>query len=295
MASVEPDAALAQELAARGHERRGLSRTGKALVGWLTRLTCPPSEGDDAELSRQVGTTTLAPLHFGALYCLLGLSIGQVAALVGRSKSVVYRGLVALEGALSELDPFPAAANFSGVLGIDEKWVKIPKSFSDKERGEGKKWRYAFFAVDALTGDLLHLELYDRVDSDTVRAFLVTLRAMGIRPRAVVTDMLAAYDQAIEEAFGKRVVHHFCLFHHLQAVRARLRERCGSGWKQEPMLCKLVKDIDAIYACKSRKTAKKRLAAVLAQRGPRASEIIAASRIFGNSARARRSDRGYRR
>ena len=62
---------------------------------------------------------------------------------------MVYRGLVALEQALSQLDPFPAATRFSGVLGIDEKWVKIPKSFSDKERAEGKKWRYAFFAVDA--------------------------------------------------------------------------------------------------------------------------------------------------
>lgn len=266
LAPVVPDAALAQEIAAHSHEPKGLSKTGNALVFWLTRLTSSPSEQDDAELSRQVGTKTLAPLHFGALYCLLGLSIGQVAALVGRSKSVVYRGLVALERALSDLDPFPAAAGFSGVLGIDEKWVKIPKSFSEKERGEGKKWRYAFFAVDALSGDLLHVELYDKVDSDTVRGFLVTLRAMGIRPKAVVTDMLAAYDQAIEEVFGKRVVHHFCLFHHLQAVRARLRERCGSGWKQEPMLRKLVKDIDAIYACKSRQTAKKRLAEVLAQR-----------------------------
>jgi transposase-like protein/transposase len=265
-AGIEPaplGGALVQEVTAAGAEQRRLSRTGQILVTWLTRLTAPPSRTHDVELSEQVGTALLAPLHFGALYCLLGLSIGQVAALVGRSKSVVYRGLVALEQALTELDPFPAAANFSGVLAIDEKWVKIPKSFSEKQRAEGKKWRYAFFAVDALTGDLLHVELFETVDSATVRAFLVTLRAMGIRPKAVVTDMLAAYDQAIRDTFGNRVVHHFCLFHHLQAVRHRLRQRCGRDWKKEPLLRQLVEDIDAIYACKSRKTAKKRLAKVL--------------------------------
>lgn len=100
-----------------------------------------------------------------------------------------------------------------------------------------------------------------------MRAFLVTLRAMGIRPTAVVTDMLAAYDEAIRLTFGKRVVHHFCLFHHLQAVRHRLRERCGRHWNKEPLLRKLVEDIDAIYACKSHRTAQKRLAKVLELRG----------------------------
>jgi len=264
--SVPLDIALTQEREAAGDERRGLSRTGRALVTWLTRLTTPSTGADDEELSRQVGTKMLEPLHFGALYCLLGLSIGQVAALVGRSKSVVYRGLVVLEQALTELDPFPASACFSGVLGIDEKWVKIPKSFSEDKRAEGKKWRYAFVAVDALTGDLLHVELFETVDSDTVRAFLVTLRSMGIRPKVVVTDMLAAYDQAIRDTFGKKVLHHYCLFHHLQAVRARLRERCGRDWKKAPLLRKLVKDIDAIYQCRSRKTADKRLAEVLALR-----------------------------
>ncbi len=282
-AGIEPaplGGALAQEVTAASAEQSGLSRTGQALVTWLTRLTAPPSKANDVELSEQVGTALLAPLHFGALYCLLGLSIGQVAALVGRSKSVVYRGLVALEQALTVLDPFPAAANFSGVLAIDEKWVKIPKSFSEQQRAEGKKWRYAFFAVDALTGDLLHVELFETVDSATVRAFLVTLRTMGIRPKAVVTDMLAAYDQAIRDTFGKRVVHHFCLFHHLQAVRHRLRQRCGPDWKKEPLLRQLVEDIDAIYACKSRKTAKKRLAkvlelrAVLEQQHPEAVGIL---------------------
>lgn len=89
---------------------------------------------------------------------------------------------------------------------------------------------------------------------------------MGIRPKVVVTDMLAAYDQAIRDTFGKKVLHHYCLFHHLQAVRARLRERCGRDWKKAPLLRKLVQDIDAIYNCRSRKTANKRLAKVLALR-----------------------------
>lgn len=248
------------------HGSSWCSQTGKSLKDSLTKLVTPPCAELDEQLCQQTASMNLDLLHFGALYSLWGLSISQVAKLVGRSKSVVYRSLVILEKSLSELDPFPAAANFSGVLGIDEKWVRIPKSFSKKQRREGKKWRYAFFAVDALSGDLLHVEIFETVDSETVRTFLCQLRSMGIRPKVVVTDMLASYDKAIEATFGKKVVHHFCLFHHLQAVRSWLRKHCGPEWKKQPLLRKLVNNIDHIYQCKSGRTAKKRLEKVLNMR-----------------------------
>jgi transposase-like protein len=140
------------------------------------------------------------------------------------------------------------------------------KSFSDDERKQGKRWRYAHFAVDAITGDLLHVEVYDTSDSCSVRAFLAALRAKGIRPKVAVTDMLGAYSNAIIDTFGPGVKHHFCLFHHLQAVRQRLREKCGADWKEQPLLRRLVALVDDIYDCRDRRTARKRLAKVLALR-----------------------------
>ncbi len=243
-----------------------LSRAGRALLDVLRALVRPATPEEQERLAGEVGSDNLAPLHYGVLYCVLRLSIGQVAALVGRSKSVVYRGLRRLAHVLAELDPWPAATHFSGVLGLDEKWVLIPKSYSKDERHKGKHWRYVHFAVDALTGDLLHADVFESSDGESVRAFLAAVRAKGIRPKVVVTDMLAAYGNAIRDTFGPGVVHHFCLFHHLQAIRHRLREKCGKDWNKQPLLRQFVKKVDNIYKCRDRRTAKRRLAKILALR-----------------------------
>jgi transposase-like protein len=242
------------------------SQAGRALLDALRALVRPATADEQERLAGEVGSDNVTPLHYGVLYCVLRLSIGQVAALVGRSKSVVYRGLRRLHQILAQLDPWPPAARFSGVLAIDEKWVRIPKSFSEDERHNGKCWRYVHFAVDALTGDLLHVEVFESSDGESVRAFLAAVRAKGIRPRAVVTDMLAAYGNAIRDTFGPAVVHHYCLFHHLQAIRHRLREKCGKDWNKQPLLRRLVEQIDNIYKCRDRRTAKRRLKKVLALR-----------------------------
>jgi len=242
------------------------SRAGRELSVVLEKLTRPVDPETDEALCNSVRLPDLSPLHFGALYSLLRLSVAQVAALTGRSKSAVYRGLRTLARAIEKLDPFPAALGFSGVLGLDEKWLRIPKSFSQEEMAQGKRWRYAHFAVDALTGDLLHVDVLETCDANNVRAFLVAVRARGIRPRVVVTDMLAAYDNAIREVFGPGTRHHLCLFHHLQAVRHRLREKYGADWKKEPLLRELVRRVDRIYDCRDRRTARKRLVEALAMR-----------------------------
>jgi len=254
------------ERTADGDRSGRISKTGAAFLAVLRPLVSAVSVERDGHLAATTGAPDLAPLRFAALRSVLRLSIGQVAALVGRSKSAVHRGLVGCERVLTALDPFPAAAGFGGILGLDEKWLRIPKSFPEKERAEGRKWRYAHFAVDATTGDLLHVDVYEASDSANIRAFLAALRARGIRPRAVVTDMLSAYAGAIEDTFGPGVTHHHCLFHHLQAVRHRLREKCGPDWKKRRLLRKLVGLVDDIYDCKTRRTARKRLAKVLALR-----------------------------
>lgn len=242
------------------------TRTSRALVHTLSPLTTVPSEQDDEALMTQVGMRELAPLHCATLYCSLRLSISQIAALVGHSKSVIYRALQRFARAIETLDLFPPAQHFSGVLGLDEKWLKIPKSYSEEERLAGKKWRYAHFAVDARTGDLIHADVYETSANESARAFLVTLRAMGIRPRVVVTDMWAGYEELIRQVFGERVIHHFCLFHHLQAVRERLRQKCGRDWKQSALLRGFVAQVDRIYDCEDRRTARHRLDELMALR-----------------------------
>lgn len=242
------------------------SKTAQALCHAIAPLAAVPSVEQDALLATQVGLEHLGPLHFGFLYCGFRLSIAQVAGLVGRSKSVVYRSLLRLAEATERLDLFPPAQGFSGVLGLDEKWLCIPKSYAESERKARKKWRYAHFAVDLHTGDLLHVDVFESSDLPNVRAFLVALRARGIRPKSVVTDMWAGYEGLIEEVFGAKVVHHFCLFHHLQAFRERMRNYCGKDWKNAPLLQELVKSVDHIYDCQKLKTAKKRLQKTLALR-----------------------------
>jgi hypothetical protein len=126
------------------HVTRRMSKTGNALLQEVKALTTPCSGEKDEALASSVGVSRLDSLHYATLYCVLRLSIGQVADLFGRSKSVVYRGLAAFGRAVIKLNVFPARAGFSGILGIDEKWIKVTKSFSNEERDEGKKWRYAY-------------------------------------------------------------------------------------------------------------------------------------------------------
>jgi len=216
-AGVEPaplSGAVGAALGASRETAVRLSKTGRALMTSLQALVRSPSPEEDEDLAAAVGAEHVAPLHWGLLYCNLKISFRDVGALVGEHTSTVYRGIKRLARCIDLIDPFPPAAHFSGVLALDEKWVLIPKSFSKAERAEGKKWRYVHFAVDAHSGDLLHVDVFEASNGESVRAFLVAVRARGIRPKAVVTDMLGAYDEAIRETFGKPVVHHFCLFHY---------------------------------------------------------------------------------
>lgn len=240
-----------------------LSRTGVELLNALRRLTSAVSAQQDERLRETLGESDLDALHHATLYCVLRLSMGQVAALTARSKSVVYRSLAAFAQVVDQLDIFPPATKFSGVLGIDEKWVRVPKSFSAQERLEGSNWRYAYFAVDALSGDLLHVDVFATCDGTTIRAFLMALRAKGIRPKMVVTDMLASYQNAIKDTFGPGVANHYCLFHHLQAVRRHVRDKVGKEWSKDPLLRCLVDRTDNIYDCRDRRTARKRLRTLL--------------------------------
>jgi transposase-like protein len=161
----------------------------------------------------------------------------------------------------------PVAAIFgmvrsSGVVGIDEKWVLVPKN--DKPEGKRRRWMYVYLAVDVFTYDLLHIDIYPHLGKDQARAFLQALKAKGYQPRVVVTDMNQDYTEPIRTVFPK-AIHHECIFHALQGAQRLIKKVYGHRYAQtHPEAVFLKEQIYAVFKAKSRKTVKKRYRQVMA-------------------------------
>ena len=117
----------------------------------------------------------------------------------------------------------------SGVVGVDEKYVLVPKN--DKPEGDMKRWMYVYFAVDCTTYDLLHIQFYPYNTKHSARAFLLALPGKGYHPRVVVTDMRVDYREVVAQVFPQ-AVHHECIFHALQQVREYAQEAYGTNYAQ---------------------------------------------------------------
>ena len=159
----------------------------------------------------------------------------------------------------------PVAALFgvvrcSGVVGVDEKYVLVPKN--DKPQGKLRRWMYVYFAVDIYTYDLLHMAIFPHDDLQSAQAFLLALRVKGYHPRVVVTDLRRDYGKAIGQVFPQ-ARHHECLFHALQHISKLFLDIYGKSEEGqggvEPRSARLKKDIAGIFAAKTKRTAQKRL------------------------------------
>jgi len=166
-------------------------------------------------------------------------------------------------------DLLPVAALFglvksSGVVGVDEKYVLVPKN--DKPAEKMKRWMYVYLAVDVYTYDLLHIAIYAHNDKVNAQAFLLALRAKGYRPRVIVTDLRQDYGGNIARVFPT-AVHHECIFHALQDVSRTCRKLYGTDYAQtRPEVEQLRQDIVSIFQAKTKRTAQKRYEQVLALR-----------------------------
>ena len=96
---------------------------------------------------------------------------------------------------------------FSGVIGLDE--VVLHNAQGDKQ--------YLMVAVDALNQRTIVFDLLDSRDHAAVVSFLHKLKAMGIRPEVVITDMWKAYAGALAEVFPD-ARQQLCVFHVVQDV-----------------------------------------------------------------------------
>ena len=184
--------------------------------------------------------------------------------MLGVSKMTAYRWVSGFGYQL-----LPAAALFgvvrsSGVVGVDEKYVLVPKN--DKPEGDMKRWMYVYFAVDCYTYDLLHIEIYPYNTKQSARAFLLALRAKGYHPRVVVTDMRVDYRYIVAQVFPQ-AVHHECIFHALQEMREHAKEVYGTNYAQtDPEVERLLEEIDHLFNARTKRTAQRRYEKVLAQR-----------------------------
>jgi transposase-like protein len=163
----------------------------------------------------------------------------------------------------------PVAALFgvvktSGVVGVDEKWVLVPKN--TMAAGDNRRWMYVYLAVDCYTYDLLHIAIYERNTRESAQAFLLALRAKGYRPRVVVTDLRHDYGPALAAVFPG-AQHHECLFHAQKALHRQLWDIYGrERYRRDQQVVALREALDGVLAAETKRTAQRRYEAVMAQR-----------------------------
>jgi transposase-like protein len=184
--------------------------------------------------------------------------------MLGVSKMTAYRWVSGFGHELLPVAALFGVVRSSGVVGIDEKYVLVPKN--DKPEGKMKRWMYVYLAVDCYTYDLLHIEIYPYNNSQSAQAFLLALRAKGYHPRIIVTDLRVDYGPLTAHVFPK-AIHHECIFHALQQLREHIKEAYGAGFAEtHPEVETLKEEINHIFDARTKRTAYRRYEAVLAQR-----------------------------
>jgi hypothetical protein len=105
--------------------------------------------------------------------------------------------------------PRPERLPFSDVLCIDEVYDRV----------QGRK-RPLFTCVDPLAGITLRIPV-ERADAEQLAAAMRQVRALGAAPRVIVSDLWAAYPEALA-AVWPRARRQLCWFHVMQWVTRQL-------------------------------------------------------------------------
>jgi len=198
--------------------------------------------------------------------------------MLGVSKMTAYRWVSGFGYGLLPVAALFGVVRSSGVVGVDEKSVLVPKN--DKPDAEMRRWMYVYCAVDCYSYDLLHIEIYPYNTKHSATAFLLALRAKGYHPRVVVTDMRVDYRDAVAQVFP-HAVHHECIFHALQAVHKMFRETYGDRYTERyPEVEALREQIQHIFDARTKRTAQQRYEQVLAQRAAFVTQTPDAAVIF---------------
>jgi hypothetical protein len=183
---------------------------------------------------------------------------------MGVATMTAYRWVSAFGAELLPVAALFGVVRSSGVVGVDEKYVLVPKN--GKADGDNRRWMYVYLAVDCYTYDLLHIAIYERNTEQSARAFLLALRAKGYCPRVIVTDLRQDYGPALATVFPQ-AQHHECLFHACKAIHRQLWDVYGrERYRTDQQVIALRETLDAVLAAETKRTAQGRYAAVMAQR-----------------------------
>jgi len=198
------------------------------------------------------------------LYTGLRTTYRGAAVALGVAPTTLYHWLEQFGAEPLQVVALFGLVRSSGVVGIDEKYVKVPKN--DKPAGKRRKWMYVYVAVDVHTLDLLHINIFPNLGKASARTFLLELRAKGYQPRVVITDLSPDYAEPLGIVFPN-AVHHECVFHALQTWHRDFKDTFGSDYAQtRPELFQLRQQLDRIFRAKTRRTVAQRYAEVMAQR-----------------------------
>ena len=188
----------------------------------------------------------------------------RTGAAMGLASMTAYRWVSAFGAELLPVAALFGVVRSSGVVGVDEKYVLVPKN--GKADGDNRRWMYVYLAVDCYTYDLLHIAIYERNTEQSAQAFLLALRAKGYQPRVVVTDLRGDYGPALAAVFPQ-AQHHECLFHAKKALHRQLWDIYGrERYKTDTQAVALRQALDEAVAAETKRTAQRRYDALMAQR-----------------------------
>ncbi len=212
---------------------------------------------EDALLQGEVSPAKLAQLWQGPMGTVLlafilsyhGLSLEVIGRFFAVHKTTVMRWLSPLaqvnwQGAVQQGKRF-----FSGTVAVDEKWLKI-----------AGVWWYLFVAVDHVSGLPLHVALLPSNATSYCVLFLLQLKALGYRPKVIITDGWDAYVTAIARVFP-HAQDLFCRFHALRAAFRRLRKQLPSGKARRRWAAKLT----GLFRTPAKRTVRRRLTKLQAE------------------------------
>ncbi|HEX7587955.1 MAG TPA: hypothetical protein VF478_06530 [Anaerolineae bacterium] len=190
------------------------------------------------------------------------------ARLFGVKAVTVYHWVTSLSPAAVCLAAYLGVVRSSGIVGIDDKWILVcsPSAVRPHGRRSRAVWRYAYFAIDVYSYDLLALELYPEHNDEAVRLILLELKAKGVRPRVVVSDLDPAYGRMLPQVFPN-AIHHECIFHALQNASSQMTKVYGRYYLEKvPATVPLHDAITHLFHAQTQKTVRQRFADLMALR-----------------------------
>ncbi len=176
--------------------------------------------------------------------------------------STVYHWVASFSPAAQCLAAYLGVVRTSGVIGIDDKWIQVcsPSAVRPHGRRPRAVWRYVYLAVDAYSYDLLAIQVYPEHNDEAVRLLLLELKAKGIRPRVVVTDLDPAYGRMLPLVFPQ-AVHHECIFHAVQNALHQMTKVYGRYYLEKlPETAPLHDALTQLFHAQTQQTVRKRYA-----------------------------------